>query len=518
MPFIDANTSKHFNSDDYDMIIIGAGAAGILLSVKFSQKGKKVLIIESGHFIEDDQRQCLNEAEQSGKILNNIVWGRKRAIGGTTIAWGGQSLPFSPIDFEERDWVMNSGWPIGFSDLETFYKEANRFMDIDEMNYDEDIFKYLKLKKIDFTDEEIDHHFSKWAKEPNFRKLYDKELKKDVTVLYNAVVTKINVDEQGRAKQLIVKNFNFDEFYLSVNLVIIAAGAIETNRLLLNNNHQAKAGIGNYSGLLGKGFMEHPCIAVGTVHTQKAYQLQCSFNTHIKKQKKYSIRLSLSEQAQRKNKILNGSAGIMFQYKNEQVDPYLELKNMLHSKTFYQAFSRVGGVATNFESYFKSAYAYVFQNMIYKHKAEAKLVMMLEQEPTEKSCISISREKDFFGCPKASVNWQITEKTWQTAMFLSKSIQTQLGSLFLGELNLNPEMYNENQSWASLLSDVNHHMGGTRMSDTEHSGIVNKNLQLWGHENIYVCSTSVFPTGSHSNPTLTLLALACRLADRINNN
>src|SRR6266496_514165 len=108
MPFIDFNLSlPSFDWRTFDCVIIGAGAVGILLAVKLTTNEKRVLLIESGHFALDDQRQVLNEVEQSGKPLSNPVWARKRAIGGTTTVWGGQSLPFSSMDFEPRDWVAN---------------------------------------------------------------------------------------------------------------------------------------------------------------------------------------------------------------------------------------------------------------------------------------------------------------------------------------------------------------------------------------------------------------------------
>jgi choline dehydrogenase-like flavoprotein len=58
-------------------------------------------------------------------------------------------------------------------------------------------------------------------------------------------------------------------------------------------------------------------------------------------------------------------------------------------------------------------------------------------------------------------------------------------------------------------------MGGARMSADAATGVVDGRLRPWGIPNLYVCSAAVFPTGSHSNPTLTLLALVARLADEL---
>ena len=170
MPFIDLNTKNpdSFSIPDNDIVIVGAGTAGILLAVSLTLKGKKVLIIESGNFIENEEKQKLNSVEQTGKSVKNAVWGRKRVIGGTTISWGGQSLPFTPLDFEERDWVQNSGWPISFEELVPYYKSADQFMDIDTLNYSSDIFSKIKIKEPGINQDVFDFHVAKWTNNKNF--------------------------------------------------------------------------------------------------------------------------------------------------------------------------------------------------------------------------------------------------------------------------------------------------------------------------------------------------------------
>jgi choline dehydrogenase-like flavoprotein len=54
-----------------------------------------------------------------------------------------------------------------------------------------------------------------------------------------------------------------------------------------------------------------------------------------------------------------------------------------------------------------------------------------------------------------------------------------------------------------------------RMSSDPSSGVVNKDLQVHGMDNLFVCSNAVFPNLGAINPTLTLTALALRLADRL---
>lgn len=462
------------------------------------------MLIESGHFNEDDKRQVLNEVTQTGKFLSSSVWGRKRAVGGTTIAWGGQSLPFSEFDFEKKDWVNASGWPLPYNEVSQYYNDANAFMGIDTMNYGSDIFKHLNHTKPGFDDTEISYHFSKWAPQPDFRKMYDTRLASDVTVLYNAVLTRVEVNN-GKVESVVIQNYNSGSLNIPVNILILATGTIEAARTLLLND------IGNQSGLLGKYFMEHPCINVGEVTAPDQYLLQKQFNTHIRNKRKFSIRLSLATDVQKKLKLLNASGGIMFYYPDDIMDPYVEVRKAIRQKRVGSAM----GIISNFNAYLLSAKAYFLHRLIYKHKAKGKLVLMLEQEPLEQSAISLGTETDRFGLKKANINWSVSRKTWDTAVYMSEKIRDEFSRLSLGKVQLHNYVSTGNKDWADHLTDVNHHMGGTRMSDNPQQGVVDTDLKVWGCDNLYVCSCSVFPTVSHSNPTLTMLALALRLTDKL---
>lgn len=509
MPFIDLNTKtpKEFALPYADVVIIGAGAAGILLAIKLSNQGKSVLVFESGHFNEDEEKQKLNEIEQKGKFLENAVWGRKRAIGGTTIAWGGQSLPFTSIDFEKRDWVKNSGWPISLKDIEPFYNEANSFMDIDTLNYSTDIFPKISLKNPGLDAEKIDFHVSKWANQPNFYLLHKQELEQKVTVFYNAQLTEVIKNGENRIETIKVCNFKKECFSSSINLLIIAAGTIETVRILLNN------AIGNHSGYLGKYFMDHPCIEVGKIETNNPYRLQRTFNTHIGDGRKYSIRLTLNKIFQQKKKLLNCSASIMFMPPEDSFDPYGELKNF--RKDF--KLGRLIKISSSSVSILKSTWAYLINKFYYKTHAAAKLSLMIEQEPDEESTISLTDKTDAFGIKTASLNWKITPATWHTAVTAANILKKELENLNFGKVNLYKKIDLTQENWCKHLSDVCHHMGGARMSTSADNGVVDTNLQVWGKPNLYVCSCAVFPTVSHSNPTLTMLALAIRLSKHLDN-
>ncbi|TZF86212.1 GMC family oxidoreductase (plasmid) [Pedobacter sp. BS3] len=509
MPFLDLHddTTAGFVNQTFDYTIVGAGAAGILLSVKLSEAGYNVLLIESGNFYIDDHIQKLNQVIESGKKMGGVSWGRKRAIGGSTLAWGGQSLPFSPLDFEKRDWVSNSGWPISYAELMPFYKQANQFMKIEGMEYEgERLFHKIALSDRPLFDpSKLKYHVSKWARQPNFKTLYNSVLKKNVTVLFHAVLEHITINN-NRAQNITVINHLKKKFTLNVRYLLLTPGGIETNRILLNNNHLIK----NESArsILGTGFMEHPCIDIGKLSSKKSYRLQRFFNTHTDCHNKISIRLSLAESQQVRNQLLNGSAMAFFSLPENVENPYIAIKRFLNR---YEI-KYLKRLPIYSKDLIRSAYALIFHKFYYKAKAEANIKLMVEQEAIHTSFISLSEVKDYLGHPVPIVNWDISPRSWRTIVQMTSLIKTEFERLKLGQLQVRKEIDIDNKDWQNLVSDVNHHMGGTRMSDLPETGIVDPNLKLWGTDNLYICSCSVFPTSSHSNPTLTLLALAARLS------
>jgi choline dehydrogenase-like flavoprotein len=64
------------------------------------------------------------------------------------------------------------------------------------------------------------------------------------------------------------------------------------------------------------------------------------------------------------------------------------------------------------------------------------------------------------------------------------------------------------------LGAVGHEVGTLRAAD-DGSGVVDENLKFLGYDNLFACDLSVFPSSPAANPSLTLAALAIRLADHL---
>lgn len=504
MPIVNFNTCPDFQGRQEDVVIVGAGAAGLYLASILS-RSFRVIVLESGHGAIDPAMQRLNEVEFTGKPMLSAVDGRKRAVGGTTLAWGGQSLPFSPLDFEPRPWVADSGWPINADTLCPHYHNANRAMGIDELDYDEDIFRTLGIPALPFERTRVRFHFSKWAPDPNFRRVFAKEITSSFFVLSNCTCVDIGL-EGTRVREVIVSNNVGDRRALPCSRLIIAAGGLETNRTVLWL--QAKYGFLSPSQeeRLGSGFMEHPSVYAGTVAPSSGYLFQKRFNTQLHGRRKYSLRLSAADAWLRHDRRLNVTAAFVMQTPNGQFDPYTEFRD------FSKLWSTRGSALRTTTSFGASAWAMAVDRFVYKLGALPALSLCAEQEPLRTSTLRLADSVDNFGIPRLAVNWDVSPATWHTLVAFADVVRGELDRLRLGTLMLRPELTTHAEPRLDLLYDIGHHMGGTRMGAADSDSVVDTDLRLRGVSNVSICSASVFPTGSHSNPTLTVLALADRLA------
>src|SRR6185436_4302956 len=85
----------------------------------------------------------------------------------------------------------------------------------------------------------------------------------------------------------------------------------------------------------------------------------------------------------------------------------------------------------------------------------------------------------------------------------------------LGLVKLHPWLIDPSVEWRNHFTDQNHHIGTARIGDSPYTAVLDANCRLHSVDNLHVASCAVLPTGGHSNPTLTMLALVIRLADHL---
>jgi len=137
-----------------------------------------------------------------------------------------------------------------------------------------------------------------------------------------------------------------------------------------------------------------------------------------------------------------------------------------------------------------------------------------EQRPDPESRITLSDKADVFGVPMARVFWRIDEEAQRSLLRLGQLLSTELPRVGL-PAPLLEDWVAKGRPQDSVIIDMGHTLGTTRMSDDPKRGVVNAKCQVHGVRGLYIAGGSVFPTSGHANPTLMILALAIRLADQI---
>src|SRR6266496_4763397 len=135
--FVDAREIPPETQFDCDVVVIGAGAGGIPAAYEFLRSSHDVILLESGGFHRESKTQALYK----GEVVDPAHHGpldkyRRRSFGGTTTVWGGRCAPYDAIDFERREHVPYSGWPISRQDMDPYYERAHVYCDAGRYTYD----------------------------------------------------------------------------------------------------------------------------------------------------------------------------------------------------------------------------------------------------------------------------------------------------------------------------------------------------------------------------------------------
>jgi choline dehydrogenase-like flavoprotein len=147
-------------------------------------------------------------------------------------------------------------------------------------------------------------------------------------------------------------------------------------------------------------------------------------------------------------------------------------------------------------------------------KRQASLIgfnVMAEQQPNPDSRVTLSDKTDRLGVPRVSLDWRITDFDRYS---MRRSLQIVARTMERSKLGRIVWILGD-ESPPVLIRGGWHHMGTTRMHRDSRMGVVDDNCRVHGCENLFVAGSSVFPTGGASNPTLTIVALALRLAKHI---
>jgi choline dehydrogenase-like flavoprotein len=137
-----------------------------------------------------------------------------------------------------------------------------------------------------------------------------------------------------------------------------------------------------------------------------------------------------------------------------------------------------------------------------------------EQRPNPESRITLSDKTDALGVPMARVDWRGDREARRSLARLGQHLMKESIRIDIPAPQLDDWVIDERHD-DGIFIDSAHTAGTTRMSDDPKQGVVDSNCRVHGVAGLYVAGASVFPTSGHANPTLMIVSLAIRLADRI---
>ena len=501
---IDARELPNNSLIEGDLCIIGAGAAGISLALEFLNTTQKVILLEGGGFQYESQMQDLYKGKTTGQRYFPLESARLHYFGGTTGHWAGFCSPLDPIDFEKRDWVPNSGWPIKRADLDPYYARAHKNLDLGPYEYQDSywIGQNPKLDSLPFNHAAVYNKMWQFSLPTRFGEKYKDTIVKAPNIhLYTyANVTNIDANEHASAiQQVTVKNFAGKTHIVKAKKFVLACCSIQNARLLLASNKQAKHGLGNDSELVGRYFMEHIEIKSAELWLTKPEALKLYAWEYGKT--KARAELAISAQKQRELKILNGTASFTPLEVARKEPAFIDVWTADTAAT-KKRMSKLD--AEEKEALAKNSHS------------SYQLFTRIEQAPNPDSRVTLDTEVDALGMPRATLHWVLTPLEKRSIREIYKLIGTELGMIDKGRVRLMEYLRDENDnSWPEFTGGGWHHMGTTRMSDDPKRGVVDANCKVHGISNLFVAGAACYATGGAPNPTLTLVALTIRLADHL---
>jgi choline dehydrogenase-like flavoprotein len=528
MPYQDA-TRLHAAEIQADVAIVGAGAAGIALALEFANHSARVVLLESGDFSHRHRTQFLYLGENIGRNNISTAFSRFRRFGGSTTRWGGQCRPLDPIDFEARPGMPLSGWPFDYFHLEPYYRRAQRVCNLGRYDYDDaQNWRAAEGGPLPLDSDLLQTRVYQFSHPTDFGAVYRAQLETadNIDVYLNANLVEI-LSEHGAAQVtgLRLATLAGRTFEVRAKHYVLACGGIENARLLLVSNGARSSGFGNEHDLVGRYFMDHAYTFPGYYEPAKA-QFNRSFYViegyeQTGNNQKMVAAFSLSERVLREEG-LNGCSVYLLRrprYKTTAAYSSAGGRGLNHLIEILQHCELPDGrlqqslkqIVGDFGNVCRSARDRI-KGVLIRDKVLA-LRVALETTPCRESRVTLGPRKDRFGMPRVRVDWRINETDKRGYERLLQIMRNEFARLGLGRL-VEHEQHDED-GWPSSVIGGKHHMGTTRMAANLRDGVVDPECQVHGIDNLHIAGSSVFPTGGYANPTLTIVALAIRLADRL---
>ena len=506
-----------------EICIVGAGPAGITLAQALAGRGFRVLLLESGGMELEEPTQALYAGEQRGVKMLDLDASRLRYFGGTSNHWAGWCRPLEEHDFRPADAADIRRWPISREDLAAYYAAAQKVLGLGPADYDRVDPWLLPALALDGRRLRTAlFQISGTRFGPEFEPVLAPSA--DVAVWLHANVLEVQTDATaGRVTGLRAGRLGGAEFAVTARFYVLATGGLENARLLLLSNRVQHAGLGNGHDVVGRYFMDHPWLAdLGYV----------AFNAPGR-----DLRLYLDQTEARGTTVFGalapavaevgiGGFRVLLRPSRRIIEGVTALKSIGRDIAGFRwprrFWSNLGNAFYDYDAVIDSTYKTVFGTRRGLFGAPepqdapivgAHLDVSVEQLPDPANRVTLTRARDALGQNRIALSWQPGAAEKRTMRRAAELVGLEMGRLGIGRVRANA--LGDGDSWPADLQGSRHHMGTTRMAESPGMGVVDARCRVHGVANLYIAGSSVFASGGFANPTLTIVALALRLADEL---
>lgn len=528
----------------FDVCVVGAGPIGLAFAMEAAETGARVLLVDAGN--ERSGKRYLPEPDgQRTEIADlqrhaPIDLTTRRGVGGTSWLWGGRCVAFEPIDFEERDYVPGSRWPISHADVAPWYPAAARHLDCGAPVFASADPDWDGLSDVHMS------NLERWSRRPKLGpRLGDRVLAHPlVTALLDSRLIDIQFGPAGVVRGLVVERAGA-ALVIQAASYVLAMGGLEVTRFLLGQQRRRPGSFGGEDGPLGRFYMGHATGSIADIvvdDPRRAADLDFvrdEHDTYIRR------RFTFTPEAQRRHRILNTSFYLdnpdFFapQHKNPTLSAVFLgiaippigraiLAEGIRQRHVGPRPYRIGAHLGNILRKPWQAAVDVFDILQKRYLSAVRKPGFLlrndggryalhyhgEQLPRSDSRITLRVDES--GTEVLHVDLRYTEADVDSLVRGHDLLDRELRAARVGRLEYRAAGADaiRASTWAQT-TDGFHSIGTTRMSDDPREGIVDANCRVHGTANLYIASTSVLTTSAEANPTFVGAALALRLAHHL---
>ncbi len=467
----------------YDLCVAGSGPAGHTVAREAAARGLRVALLEAGGRELSAESQAVYRARSIGPLLYyGVETCRLRMLGGSSGHWAGRCAILDELDFSARDIWGLPGWPIARAEAYRRLGDAKEVLDIEGQSLAPRAESHWKSARF------VAAGYARSAP-TRFGEKYLGELiaSKNIELTLNAnVLAPVLVEGKDAVETMMVADYSGRRFKISARAFVVAFGALENARFLLNAAASTGISIGDAGGFVGRCFMEHFEVTLGRFITAGGELWR----------REGALSLSVSR---RTAKTKGLSSAVVTMRSNASMRYFGRLAPLRRM---------TNGVQCSVETALNPGVS----NRFLFCGEEGVVTNIIEQVPNRDSRVVLDgTARDAFGQPRLAVDWRYAPQDLATIRGLAEEVGKALAEQGAGRFQIAPSVL----AGAPVPGYHCHQMGTTRMAADPKFGVVDENCRVHGMRNLYVAGSSVFPTGGGANPTTTIVALALRLGEHL---